>query len=94
MWISAESIQRIPTVDEVVQELSHSKDFGRIDLKKGYHQIELEEDSRIINTFVSHVGLFRYKRLMFGISSAPEAYQHIMQQDYQHICLAYRIVSV
>lgn len=70
----------IPTVDEVIQELSHSTHFSKIDLKKGYHQIELAEESRGITTFVTHKGLFRYKRLVFGISSAPEAYQHIMQQ--------------
>ena len=70
----------IPTVDEVVEELRHSKHFSRLDLKKGFHQVELDETSRPITTFVTHKGLFRYKRLMFGVSSAPEAYQRIIQQ--------------
>lgn len=73
----------IPTVDEVVAELSHSKHFSKLDLRKGYHQIELHEESRPITTFVTHRGLFRYKRLMFGISSAPEMYHHIIQQVLQ-----------
>lgn len=73
----------IPTVDEVVAELSNSKHFSKLDLRKGYHQIELHEESRPITTFVTHKGLFRYKRLMFGISSAPEMYQHIIQQVLQ-----------
>ena len=30
--------------------------------------------------FITHKGLYRYKRLMFGISSAPELYQHTIQQ--------------
>ena len=70
----------IPTIDEVLHELSHSKHFSKLDLRKGYHQIELSEDSKPITTFITHKGLFRYKRLMFGISSAPESYQHIIQQ--------------
>ena len=27
-----------------------------------------------------HKGLFRYKRLMFGITSAPEKYQQVIQK--------------
>ena len=45
-----------------------------------FHQLELEENSRYIITFVTHGGLFRYKRLLFGITSAPELCQHVLQQ--------------
>ena len=51
--------------------------FSKIDLKWGFHQILLGEDSRHITTFVTHRGLYRYKRLMFGVASAPEKYQQI-----------------
>ena len=54
--------------------------FSKIDLKWGYHQLELDEESRKITTFATHCGLFRHKRLMFGINSAPEVYQHVIQQ--------------
>lgn len=73
----------IPTTDEVVYDLNQSKVFSKLDLKSGFHQIELEEESRQITTFTTHEGLYRYKRLMFGISSAPEMYQHIIQQTLQ-----------
>jgi hypothetical protein len=52
-------------------------------LKWGFHQIELAEESRGITTFATHSSLYRYKRLMFGITSAPEVYQHIIQQVFQ-----------
>jgi hypothetical protein len=70
----------IPTVDEVLYELNSATVFSKLDLKWGFHQIELEEDSRSITTFSTHSGLYRYKRLMFGISSAPEIYQNIIRQ--------------
>ena len=40
----------------------------------------LDEESRQITTFVTHLGLFRFKRFMFGVNSAPEMYQHLMSQ--------------
>ena len=79
-----EAIQRerfpIPTVEETLIEMNGSKVFSKLDLKMGFHQIELDEASRPITTFTTHAGLFRYKRLMFGVSSAPEIYQYTIQQ--------------
>ncbi|XP_022809304.1 uncharacterized protein K02A2.6-like [Stylophora pistillata] len=62
----------IPTVDEILYQLNGSKVFSKLDLKWGFHQFELEQQSRVITTFITHKGLYRYNRLMFGISSAPE----------------------
>lgn len=72
--------QPIPTVDEVLQELSGVKVISKLDLRMGYHQVELLESSRDITTFCAHSGLYRYKRLNFGVSSAPEIYQSIIRQ--------------
>ena len=41
--------------------------------------MELAEESREITTFVTHRGLYRYRRLIFGIASAPENYQKIVK---------------
>ena len=40
----------------------------------------MSEGSRPIATFATHKGFFRYKRLMFGVSCAPEMHQRIIQQ--------------
>ena len=66
----------IPTVDEVLQGVNGSKVFSKLDLKWGYHQLELSPESREITTFATHAGLYRYKRLLFGVNSASEQYQH------------------
>ena len=73
----------IPTVDKVLQSLNQSTVFSKLDLKWGYHQLELRPDSRSITTFSTHCGLYWYKRLMFGISSAPEVYQRVIQQSLE-----------
>ena len=52
--------------------------FIKIDFMWGFHQIELEEDSRAITTFITHRGLYRYPRLMFEVTSVPEKYQKII----------------
>ena len=78
-----EAIERerhpIPTIEEVLHDLNGSTVFSKLDLKWGFHQVELETESRRITTFITHRGLFQYKRLMFGITSAPEKYQKIVK---------------
>lgn len=66
----------IPTVDELLQNMNGSQFFSKLDLKWGYHQLELTPESREITTFATHDGLYRYKRLLFGVTSASEIYQH------------------
>ena len=69
-------------MDEVLQSLNQSTCtvFSKLDLKWGHRQLELHPDSHSITTFIPYCGLFHYKRLMFGISSAREVYQHGIQQ--------------
>ena len=77
--------ERYPVVsrDELLTELNCSKVFTKLDLKWGFHQIPLQEDSLSVTTLIIHHGLFRYERLMFGVSSAPEQYQHIIRDVLQ-----------
>ncbi|XP_043862245.1 uncharacterized protein K02A2.6-like [Drosophila santomea] len=60
--------------------LKDAKFFSRLDLNDAYHQLELEESSRGITTFITLKGLFRYQRLMFGVNSAPEIFQRRLEQ--------------
>jgi len=87
MRIANTAIERerhpIPTVDEVLSDLNGATVFSKIDLKWGYHQIELSPESRHVTTFTTHTGLYQYKRLMFGINAAPEHYQRIIRNLLQ-----------
>lgn len=74
-----------PTIEEVIAQLNGATTFSKIDLKDGYHQLTLHEDSRYITTFSTHIGLFRYKRLSFGINSASEIFQNTISNVLQNI---------
>ena len=70
----------VPTVEETLQEVSHAKVFSKLDLNMAFHQIELHPDSRDITTFAAPNGLYRYKRLLFGVNMATEKFQQIVWQ--------------
>ena len=65
-----------PTIKEVIGDLNGDTVFTKLDLNQGYNRLELAPESRYITTFTTHLGLRRFKRLNFGISSAAEIFQN------------------
>ena len=53
--------------------------YSKIDLRAGYHQLDLHPDSRYITTFATHCELYRYTRLIFGVNTAAEIFQYTIQ---------------
>ena len=69
-----------PTLNELKTIPSGANVFRKLDLSQGYNQLELAEESRYITTFATHLGLYRYKRLFFGVNSASEIFQEEISQ--------------
>ena len=74
-----------PTIKEIIGNLNGAKVFSKLDLNQGYDQLELAPESRYITTFETQLGLMRYKRLNFGISSAAEIFQNIIRETLEGI---------
>ncbi|CAB4036363.1 Retrovirus-related Pol poly [Paramuricea clavata] len=70
----------MPTLDDLIADLNVAAVFSTLDLVSGYHQLTLAPESRHITTFSAHVGLRRYKRLMFGINAASEIFQNAIAE--------------
>ena len=75
----------IPTIEDIKYRVNGAKIFSKMDLKNGYHQLELDESSRDITTFTTHLGLYRYCRLNFGTNSAAEIFHNEISQRIQNI---------
>jgi hypothetical protein len=51
----------IPTVEELRHHLNGAKIFSKLDLTNGFHQLELDEESKGITTFSTHEMLLSIK---------------------------------
>ena len=71
--------------------ISESKVFTKSDAKRGSWQIPLDEDSKLLTLFVTHLGHFCFNPLPFGITSTPEIFQRnmsdILEDLHALICL-------
>ena len=70
----------MPTIDDLVADLNGATVFSKLDLSSRYHQLKVKPESCHITTFSTHVGLRRYKRLMFGINAASEIFQNAIEE--------------
>ena len=69
----------IPNPEEIFSKLASSKYFTKIDISKGYWQIRLTEDSKEKTAFSTPYGLFQFRKLPFGLVTAPANFSRMMR---------------
>lgn len=67
-----------PIIDDIVNLFSGCNFFTKIDLKDGFWQIGLTEDTRQFSAFVTPFGHFEWTRLPFGWKNSPSLFQRRM----------------
>lgn len=65
----------LPTIDDVLPLLSKARVFTVLDAKNGFWHIQLDEPSSYATTFGTPWGRYRWLRMPFGLSPAPEEFQ-------------------
>ena len=69
----------LPHIRDTLDTLYGNNLFTTLDLLKGYHQIEVKESSCEKTAFTTHIGLFQYILLPFGLTNAPASFQRLLE---------------
>ncbi|GFV96247.1 retrovirus-related Pol polyprotein from transposon 297 [Trichonephila clavipes] len=70
----------LPLMDVLLHDAKSTAFMSTLDLKSGYHQVEVNPAGQDKTAFVCPFGTFRYKRMPFGLRNVPETFQHLMDQ--------------
>ena len=62
-------------VERTLSKIAEEEVFSKLDANSGFHQIKFDEESSKLTTFITPYGRYRFKRLPYGITSAPEYFQ-------------------
>ena len=83
----------LPRIDETLERLKGSCIFSSLDLKSGYWQVEIEEESKKYTAFTcGPLGFFECNRMPFGATNAPATFQRLMESCLSDLNLNWCII--
>ena len=70
----------LPHIDSVFDAIGKAKAqfFSYIDLKSGFHQVPLSEESKHKSAFITQICVYQFTRMPFGLMNSPITFQAIM----------------
>ena len=69
----------ISQTQSIFGRIPKCKYYSVIDLKNGFYQIPLDQESRKYTAFITEFGLFQFKVLPFGIANGPAEFSRLMR---------------
>ena len=70
----------LPQIDETLDSLQGFQWFSSLDLKSGYWQVEMDEESKPLTAFtVGPLGFYECERMPFRLTNTPATFQRLME---------------
>ena len=85
--------QTLPRIEESLDSLNGAVIFMSLDLKSGYWQVELDEESMPYTAFtIGPLGFYECLRMPFGLTNAPATFQRLMESCLEDLHLNWCII--
>uniref|UniRef100_A0A388MCB1 Reverse transcriptase domain-containing protein n=1 Tax=Chara braunii TaxID=69332 RepID=A0A388MCB1_CHABU len=75
----------LPRIDDLLERLGGAQFFSMLDLKLGYHQLEIRKEDRYKTAFKTRYGHFQWLVMPFGLTNAPATFQAAMTTEFRHM---------
>ncbi|GBG62597.1 hypothetical protein CBR_g31233 [Chara braunii] len=79
------NVDPLPSIDDLLERLGGAQFFSKLDLKSGYHQLEIRKEDRYKTAFKTRYGHFEWLVMLFGLTNAPSTFQAAMTTEFRHM---------
>jgi hypothetical protein len=73
----------IPLIDDCIDYLANKDIFSLLDLKSGFHQVEMGKNSIKYTSFVTPDGQWEFTKMPFGLKNAPSVFQRYINKIFR-----------
>ena len=83
----------LPRMQETMESMVGTRHFSCMDLKSGFWQVRMDEESRQYTAFtVGSMGVYEFLRMPYGLCNAPATFQCLMQNCLGELNLTYALI--
>ena len=75
----------LPVIEDVLNNLHKSSIFSVLDMKKGFHQLEVDPDSKAKTAFSTEFGAYQWTRMPMGTRNSPSVFARVMDEVLKDI---------
>ncbi|KAK8381385.1 hypothetical protein O3P69_018454 [Scylla paramamosain] len=78
--MTAKDSYPLPRIDDTFDALVGARWYSTLDLKSGYHQVEMAEEDKPKTAFPFGQGLWQFNVMPFGLCNAPSCFERLMER--------------
>ncbi|KAF8760860.1 hypothetical protein RHS01_01292 [Rhizoctonia solani] len=79
------NVYPLPRPDDLMAQLRGAKIFTKLDLRWGYNNVRVKEGDEWKTAFHTKYGLYESLVMTFGLTNAPAAFQHFMNELFKDL---------